>query len=392
MRFCHYYNFQRSKAHNFYYFCKCNVVAVYPLLLLYTRKHKIITMKKVYILIALFTLGTNILMAQTIDVVTGLNGEPNRLLLNGSDLYVTEQISNKLIKIDLSSTSPVPVDVITGINDPSSMVLNGNELYIAIVGDNKISKIDISSSTPILVDVVTGLKKPNGLALFGNELYFSESSADRISKIDISNSSPTPNILVTGLNFPSAITLNGNELYISEINGDKISKIDISSDSPTPIDVITGFNGPIGLRINKDTLYVAQKSDNKISKIDISNSSPIPFDVVTGLNGPTDIIFLGNDLYISENGGQKISKLENLILGLDDISIDETILFPNPCTDFIYLYHFSGQAEYNIYSSDGKKQLTGSFHENKKIDVRNLNPGIYILQVDNAFIRQIIKK
>ena len=114
--------------------------------------------------------------------------------------------------------------------------------------------------------------------------------------------------------------------------------------------------------------------------------------MVTGLNGPTDIIFLGNDLYISENDGQKISKLENLILGLDELNIRDITLFPNPSTDFIYLSGIKEKVEYNIFSSDGKILLSGSLRQNKNIDVRILNSGIYILQLDNKSTTRFIKK
>src|SRR5690554_5414396 len=102
-------------------------------------------MQKIQYLLVLLILSSNISVAQTIDVVTGLNGEPNRVFVVGNDLYFTEQVTNTLSKIDLTSSSPTAVEIIGGFNDPSSMAINGNDLYIAIGLDNKIAKIDITS-------------------------------------------------------------------------------------------------------------------------------------------------------------------------------------------------------------------------------------------------------
>ncbi|WP_282122516.1 T9SS type A sorting domain-containing protein [Algibacter mikhailovii] len=267
-------------------------------------------MKAICFLFILFI--SNIQFAQTIDVLTGITGKPNRMLAINDEIYYSEGRGNKISKIDISSGSKTALDVVTGIYNPGSLVNDGTWLYIAISGENKISKIDVSSSSPILIDVLTGLNQPNGLALNGNDLYYSESSSNKISKIDISNSSPTPKTIVKGLDFPAAIALKGDELFISEIFGDKISKINISLRSPTPKNVINGIDGPIGIKIKGDFLYVTSYKENKLNKFNISTETPILTNVVGNLQGPTDILFLGNDLYISENAANKISKLEDI--------------------------------------------------------------------------------
>jgi hypothetical protein len=76
-------------------------------------------------------------------------------------------------------------DVVTGLNGPTQLEFNGTDLYISEFDGNKVSKIDISQTTPTLIDVVTGLLSPDGLAFNGTDLYISESNGNKIFKIDI---------------------------------------------------------------------------------------------------------------------------------------------------------------------------------------------------------------
>ena len=327
-------------------------------------------MKIKHHILLVFIFSSRILVSQDIEIVTQLSSAPGRLLLNGTDLYVSEV--DKLSKIDLSISSPRSIDVANGLKSPSGMVLNGNDLYIALYDDNKISKLDITATSPVLTDVVTGLRGPNGMALVGNDLYFSESGANRISKIDISSSMPNPTIVATGLDFPGPIVTAGSALYVAEIIGDKISKIDLSSNSATPTTVIA-LTRPNGLRVKDGNLYVAQVRNGKISKVDISGSSAALSDAITGLQEPTDLVFFEESIYVAERQPQRVSKVTSLILGTvpSDIAV-----YPNPCRDFIHIAH--ERMEYTIYDSFGKVQLTGS--RSRIVDVRSLASGTYILE------------
>ncbi len=206
--------------------------------------------------------------AQATDVVTGLNNKPAGLVFNGNDLYIAEPDGGKILKIDVTVTSPTATDVVTGLNKPVELILNGNDLYIAENGGNKISKIDITATSPTATDVVTGLNEPTGLSLNVNDLYIAESGGNKISKINITATSPTATDVVTGLNTPHGIALNGNELYIAENGGNKISKIDITATSPTAKDVITGLDKPNRLVFSKNVMYISQK--DKILKFTIN--------------------------------------------------------------------------------------------------------------------------
>ena len=103
-------------------------------------------MKQNYILATALLFTFINLIAQTTDVVTGLNG-PTQLEFNGTDLYISEFDGNKVSKIDISQTTPTLIDVVTGLNNPVGLAINGTDLYIAEFSENKISKVDLNSLT-----------------------------------------------------------------------------------------------------------------------------------------------------------------------------------------------------------------------------------------------------
>ncbi len=110
------------------------------------------------------------------------------------------------------------------------------------------------------------------------------------------------------------------------------------------------------------------------------------------MEGPTDIIFIGNDLYITENLGYKISKLENVILGINDLSYKEIVLYPNPSSDFISLTNSIQPIDYSIFNNIGMEISKGILIQNEKIDISHLNSGLYFLKFENGNTLKFIKK
>lgn len=66
----------------------------------------------------------------------------------------------------------------------------------------------------------------------------------------------------------------------------------------------------------------------------------------------------------------------------------ELILYPNPARDMIYLKNLSSSADVLVYSLQGaliKTQTLGS--ESESIDISMLNPGMYLLKVENSIFK-----
>jgi hypothetical protein len=265
-------------------------------------------MKHIYFLASIFIFTCLNISAQTTNVISQLGGIEG-MALNGNDLYISEDASNKISKINITDVTPTTTDIVTGLSIPIGVMLDGNDLYICELGANKVTKIDITDAAPTTTDVVTGLNKPYKTILHGNDLYIIEYGANKISKIDITSATPTPVDVVTGLNKPLEILLNDNDLYIAEYGAGKVTKIDITNPIPTTTtDVVGGINGPAGLSLNDNDLYISGYDDGVISKINILDQASTATAVVSGFNTPAVTFFKDSALYIAECEASVITK------------------------------------------------------------------------------------
>lgn len=72
---------------------------------------------------------------------------------------------------------------------------------------------------------------------------------------------------------------------------------------------------------------------------------------------------------------------------------DNILVYPSPATDFITLQSKSQIAKVEIYDTAGRKMNTKLEHN--KIDVRSLNPGVYVINMEShgtVFSKKFIKK
>lgn len=348
-------------------------------------------MKKNYLLFSILFLNCLIFQAQTVDVVTGLS-EPNRLLINGNDLYYST--TSEVFKIDIRQDSPTPVSVVTGLNGAVGMVIDGNTLYIAENNVGRISKIDITDAVPTLERVITGIKNPNGLLLSGNTMYFSDPNRKTVYKFDITELRPTPVLVAFASRevFPLGMALQGDILYMAQGMANRVSKVDVTSGVTQPTDVVLGVTHPIGLRLVGNKLIIAELSGNKISVKDLANTDTTAEDLVIGVSRPADIEISGSTLFILEIGASKISKVENL-LGVDGVAFkNKSALFPNPARSFIQVSNLKMATPYAIFSIIGSKLAEGVIKPNEPINIENLVTGVYVFKTQDGNAMRFVKE
>ncbi len=109
------------------------------------------------------------------------NGSVNAMVFNGNELYMSMPggffgSDSKISKIDVTKSNPTLIDVVTGLNTPLSMAFHGDNLYLSAYTVNKILKIDISATTPIATDFMKVLD-PRYLVFHGDNLYIGKPTA-----------------------------------------------------------------------------------------------------------------------------------------------------------------------------------------------------------------------
>ncbi|MCP5495275.1 MAG: hypothetical protein H7A23_12030 [Leptospiraceae bacterium] len=237
---------------------------------------------------------------------------PNGIATDGTNLYVTDNIYHKVLKIVISS------GVVT-----------------TLAGSGSSGSIDGTGTS-------ASFKNPNGITTDGTNLYVTDSNNNKIRKIVISSGAVTTlagsgssgSIDGTGtsasFNQPIGITTDGT--YVADLY--KIRKIEISSGVVTTL-AGSGSSGSTdgtgtsasfyylrGITTDGTNLYVTDS--NKIRKIEISSG------VVTTLAGSenwgsaggtgtsasfsklTGITTDGTNLYVADSVNNKIRKIERI--------------------------------------------------------------------------------
>ncbi|AOW19312.1 T9SS type A sorting domain-containing protein [Urechidicola croceus] len=381
--------------------------------------------------------------------VTVVNGviTPTDFLLHGNNLYIAEGDNTRISKLDITAITPSLTTVVQVSNFPTGLALNGNDLYIAELFGNRISKIDITDPSPQLNEVVAGVNGPRGILLEGNELYIAEDYSNKISKIDITSTSPTITTIASGVDVTRGFAIDGEDLYFIGTGGNpsSISKINTINSNITT-GVASRFNFAADLYIYGDEMYIANSYNHKISKFIYTNLDPQIISI-TGSCGPTLIdgdytlsvdvngrpSFVNSNFIIQWSGsrwehiaqnGAGISMFNNLdtylppasslsewtpvncnptgtfsgsgtstSLSTEEFELNSEIkLSPNPTFEFIQISGLTEKQNYRIYNIIGSEIKNGIISNQEKIDVRNLQKGLYFLKFENEITLKFMKE
>lgn len=273
---------------------------------------------------------------QTPEVFKILNGKPTQLLLHNADLYVATEQSNNIFKINLLATGATPIEV-TDIYGP--MVIKDNFLYVGQYVDSKIIKVNLLNGSK--TDYLIGYK-PNYFNLQGDNLYFTSNTTNKLYRINLINGNL--NIVLENLNYAAGILIENNICYLCESQTDKISYYDLISNQLVNQVPLTSGSWPNGITIYNNTIYFISTVSGQVSSIPLST-----------LGIPTN---------------HKITYS----------------IYPNPTTDLLYISTEEILEKYQIFDIKGKEVLQGKFETNR-INVTQLQNGVYILKIENSFIR-----
>jgi len=252
-----------------------------------------------------------------LDNATGTSAKfntPRGITTDGTNLYVVEHGNHKIRKIviatgavtTLAGSSSGNTDNATGtsasFNRPKGITTDGTNLYVADQMNNRIRKIVISTG---VVTTLAGSSSgntdatgtsasfygPRGITTDGTNLYVADTDNHRIRKIVIStgvvttlagSSSGSTDATGTSASFnnPSGITTDGTNLYVTDYSNHRIRKIVIDNGTVTTLagsssgstDNATGtsasFNQPLRITTDGTNLYISDYGNHKIRKIE----------------------------------------------------------------------------------------------------------------------------
>ncbi|CAL2076880.1 T9SS type A sorting domain-containing protein [Tenacibaculum sp. 190524A02b] len=161
--------------------------------------------------------------------VIGNLDSPTSLAINGNELYFVEEGSNVVSKLNLAEEFPSKKKVFDGIPHRGAIETVDNVLYIGGLASNKILKVDLTQSSLVGEDYVSGVAGPLSLVSEEDYLYYIEFSAGKVFKIKKAEVlstetyvvkkilSPYPNPTTTYLNFSNEFL--GKKMTIHNVLG-----------------------------------------------------------------------------------------------------------------------------------------------------------------------------
>lgn len=92
------------------------------------------------------------------------------------------------------------------------------------------------------------------------------------------------------------------------------------------------------------------------------------------------------------NNGWDFQNCEQIITGLDELSVTETIrIYPNPVASTFVITNLDRDTEFELLDLQGKKVMTGIVNPDQEINIQSIPKGLYLLKLENSNLTRIIK-
>lgn len=193
---------------------------------------------------------------------------PRAICLYENYLYYSK---GTLFKFDINDANPVAEQI---INTSTTYALIEIDDFLYIGGNNRITKIDLTSSNPSNVNVISNLSN-NPLAFEYRDGFLYFGYGNKVAKINPNESNPVPEIVVDNLdsNIYSLIFYQ-DTLLIGMSLAYKISKVNFNQEPLIVEDFIdTNAGQPASFAIWNDDLYIAGGIGGNIFKIENFNTA-----------------------------------------------------------------------------------------------------------------------
>ncbi len=261
---------------------------------------------------------------------------------------------------------------------------NINTAYVLTLTNGELYQVDILTATYTSLGTITppngeewnGIEFNTGTnTLYGISSNFSTSST--LSTIDLVTLTATP-IGQTGTTGMISIAFDSNvNMYGHDVVSDSFYSIDIATGNATFIASLD-FNANFGQDLEWDAasqiMYMTAFNGTTI------NAEMRTVNLTTGETTFIDLLGNGTDVQIPWASIQNPSTL-----GLTDIQLSETTLFPNPVTDVITIESQKSITSIQVINLQGQLIMENPIYikESNTIDVSKLQSGIYFLNIKN---------
>lgn len=323
---------------------------------------------------------------------------------------IYDSMDNKVYCANSSSNN---VTVIDGVNDlvittinvgyyPSTLLYNptNNKIYCANMDNESVTIID-GATNQVITTVRVGVT-PSSLAYNSenNKIYCSSWANGRIHIID-----GTTNQIIDSLRYgnsgPQALIYypGSNKIFYANFTGDNIKVIDGELDTVVgTIQLLVGTR-PYAMLPSYGKVYCANIGSNTITVI-----NPYFYYVMTTINVDYPVALISADgpsairIFVADLWSSNVSVIREDLPGIETNPIftapkEIFKLYPNPARSFfaVRLPYTADRTALKIIDIFGKTiRVINNYKSNSKVYLNDINPGVYLLQVDNMTKKLIV--
>jgi len=253
------------------------------------------------------------------NVVTDASAIFNAVTVNGSNLYVSDGVNNRIMRYTTSGGSATAI--ITGLSLPGAILFRpSGEMVIADTGSDRVLEYTFNGSSWVFQRVVlpatSGVDGPCGLALAPDgRLTVSGRFSDNVVAVNLSTLAVSTIVAAGagGLNNAKDVAWSGSTLLVASVATNTIIYYD-SSGTPTGV-VARGISTPTdsGMTFNAaGDLIIGSVNDNDLAEYDGTNGGVVRkfFDACpTSLASPSDVV-IGPDgnVYVTCTGSDAVHR------------------------------------------------------------------------------------
>ncbi|MCW8831243.1 MAG: hypothetical protein OQK32_06965 [Gammaproteobacteria bacterium] len=241
-------------------------------------------------------------IVSTVTLATGAN--PNRLLYDGTYLWVSDDTADILNKINIDTD--VIISTITVGQNPTGMAFDGTYVWVQNRSDANINKIN--PATDAIVSTIT-LAGVNNYDLVYDGEYMWSGGALGALKIDISSDIIIATATITAIGTIKYMTFDGSSIWLSGSNG-YVSKVDVVSVKEIGVvDLNSVFTSFSSSDLCFDGAYIWVISsislDDSFARIDIDSLAITSFydEVLSGSGSNTGIVCDIKNVWMAKNDG-----------------------------------------------------------------------------------------
>ena len=156
-------------------------------------------------------------------IVSGFTLTTGITILGDELFFCDDEFSNQgnhVYKINLNDVNPVPVELANSstIHRPTGIAIDGTNLYVSELVNNRISRIDLADNNTVAV-VLENVSNPRDIDIYDGYLYIAESSANEVTRVELSQLMPLSVNEIKNANTPKIFPNPTNGTFEIEMTG-----------------------------------------------------------------------------------------------------------------------------------------------------------------------------